>query len=105
MLEKRFARTLLGNLARVSQDRLEVSILFHQLDGSLVTYSPHAGNIVRGVANQGHVVGDKFGSDSKSLIRIFNSHPMLLDIRGSAAAGVQQPDSRLYQLLKILVTR
>src|SRR6266699_3122947 len=104
MLKKCFARALLGKLPCMSQDRLEMSVLLHQFGGSFVTNSPHARHVIRRVTNKRQIVGDKFGSNSESLIRVFVSYPMLLDICGPTTAWVQQPDSRFHQLLKILVT-
>ena len=49
MLEKSFARTLLGNLACVRKDRLEMPILLHQLGGCLVTNATDTRYVVRRV--------------------------------------------------------
>src|SRR5450756_347698 len=105
MLEKGFPGTLLGDFPSVSETRLEVAILLHQLGRCLVTYSAHSGHIVRRITNQREIVCDKLGCNTKTLIRVFDSYPMFLDIRRPAAARVQEPDSRPHKLLKVLVTR
>src|SRR5450759_3465909 len=105
MLEQGFPGTLLGDFPCMSENRLKVAILLHQLGGCLVTYSAHSGHIVRRITNQREIVGDKLGSNAKAFIRVFDSYPMFLDIRRLAAARIQEPDSRLHKLLKVLITR
>ena len=45
------------------------------------------------------------GRDAESLRAVLHRDPLLLDARGPTAAGIEQPDARLDELLKILVAR
>ena len=81
MLEKGFAWTLLGDLRRMLEDRFEVTVLLHQLGGSLVADSSHARDIIRGVPNESEVVRHELRSNAKPLFSVLKTYPVLFDIR------------------------
>src|ERR1700693_234775 len=81
-----------------------MAILFHELACRLVPYAFYSRDIVRGITDQCEIIGDKFGSDAEALLCILDADSVLLDIGRSPSTRIQEPHSRLHQLLEVLVS-
>jgi hypothetical protein len=103
LLLKRFARPLLRQGRCRGEDRLEVAVFGHQLARGLVAHAFHARHVVRAVADQREVVGDVRRGYPEPLRAVLDRDPLLFHARRAATTRVEQPHSRLHELLKILV--
>src|SRR5712672_4822815 len=80
-------------------------ILLHQLGCCLIADATYSRNVVGRITNQRQIIGHEFGRNAKTYLCVLYTDPMLFDIGWPTAARVQEPDSRFYQLLEILITR
>ena len=105
VLQHRLARALPGDFSRARQDRVEVAIDPEEVERGLFPHATHPGDVVGAVADQREVVHHPCGRHAQPLAGVGRVHPLLLDRGGPAAAGIQERDTWLDELVEILVAR
>src|SRR5262249_22988173 len=104
IVQQRFARPFLRELASVGNNLVQMPILLDQFTRGLLTDARHTRHIVRRIADHGEIIGHKMRKNTEPLAGVLHANPLFLDTSGSATSGIEQPYTGTYQLLEVLIT-